>query len=89
VAEIGGKGAVAFGDGNPPPSTKLEFRKDSSFYRGDNYFAAGGAMNRTASARTNAPASERRCGKRGTAMRSGANDRTAAAIHVSQGIAVT
>ncbi|OXI39623.1 hypothetical protein CFB84_25085, partial [Burkholderia aenigmatica] len=42
VAEIGGKGAVAFGDGNPPPSTKLEFRKDSSFYRGDNYFAAGG-----------------------------------------------
>ncbi|WP_176327894.1 H-NS family nucleoid-associated regulatory protein, partial [Burkholderia vietnamiensis] len=30
------------GDGNPPPSTKLEFRKDSSFYRGDNYFAAGG-----------------------------------------------
>ncbi|MDN7570712.1 hypothetical protein QZM56_40210, partial [Burkholderia contaminans] len=43
VAEIGGKGAVAFGDGNPPPSTKLEFRKDSSFYRGDNYFAAGGS----------------------------------------------
>ncbi|MDN7881407.1 hypothetical protein, partial [Burkholderia aenigmatica] len=46
VAEIGGKGAVAFGDGNPPPSTKLEFRKDSSFYRGDNYFAAGGLANR-------------------------------------------
>ncbi|MDN7880804.1 hypothetical protein QZM69_35765, partial [Burkholderia aenigmatica] len=44
VAEIGGKGAVAFGDGNPPPSTKLEFRKDSSFYRGDNYFAAGGRL---------------------------------------------
>ncbi|MDN7880860.1 hypothetical protein, partial [Burkholderia aenigmatica] len=46
VAEIGGKGAVAFGDGNPPPSTKLEFRKDSSFYRGDNYFAAGGVCRR-------------------------------------------
>jgi len=30
VVEIGGKGAVVFGAGNPPPSKRLEFRKDSS-----------------------------------------------------------